>query len=78
MGQQRLVLDVNYRALGDNVHGIGVHRASLFHWLFAQCEKRSVETDVEVTEVSRAKDGWYAKAFAATMGSFRSYRGCFR
>ncbi|MEM7282422.1 MAG: NAD(P)-binding protein, partial [Pseudomonadota bacterium] len=46
----RLVLDVNYRALGDEVQGIGVHRASLFQWLYDVCVRRGIEikTDVRV------------------------------
>jgi salicylate hydroxylase len=55
----RIVLDVNYRALGDESYGIAVHRAALFNVLHdAVAQARvSIEPRRRIVGIDRASDG---------------------
>ena len=55
----RMVLDVDYAALGTGVHALGVHRASLFDVLFGAVKSAGVglETGFEITGLERAAGG---------------------
>lgn len=50
--RQKTVLRLDYRALGENFHGIGVHRAALFDVLYAAVIAAGIEvrTGTEVTQ----------------------------
>ncbi|MEM7430722.1 MAG: NAD(P)/FAD-dependent oxidoreductase [Pseudomonadota bacterium] len=54
----RVVLDVDYSALGKGFHGIGVHRASLFEHLFEAVTECAItiRTDIDVTRVESSPD----------------------
>lgn len=55
----RAVLDVQYAALGDGRHGLGVHRAALFGVLYAavMAERIPIETNYPVAALDRAAGG---------------------
>jgi len=49
----KTVLDVNYQVLGDEFHGLAVHRAALFEVLYADVCSRgiTIRTGVEITGI---------------------------
>lgn len=51
----KTVLDVNYSALGEEFHGLAVHRAALFDVLYAAVRNRNVQIHTGV-DVSSASD----------------------
>lgn len=55
----RVVLDVRYRVLGGDRHGLGVHRAALFNVLFDAVAAAGIpiETSRRISGIGRAADG---------------------
>jgi salicylate hydroxylase len=58
-GSGRIVLDVNYAALGDGSHGVAVHRAALFKVLFDAVKEAglAIEPRRRIVGLDRASDG---------------------
>ncbi len=49
----KTVLDINYRVLSDDLYGIAIHRASLFHVLFEAVQQRGIKliTNHDVVDI---------------------------
>ncbi|WP_411845094.1 NAD(P)/FAD-dependent oxidoreductase [Roseibacillus persicicus] len=58
--QDRDLLDLQYRELGDHLFGLGLHRPVLLHYLLAAMAKESVPVhwNWEVTGARRESKGW--------------------
>lgn len=56
MPSEKIVLNVDYSALGDGIYGLAVHRAALFEVLFAAVSERSIPIRTEC-EVGSLRQG---------------------
>ncbi|MFK7993402.1 MAG: FAD-dependent oxidoreductase, partial [Granulosicoccus sp.] len=60
----KTVLDINYQVLSDDLYGVAIHRASLFHVLYESVNQRGIPllTGVDVIGVQRKDDKTMVKS----------------